>query len=445
MGIVSPRRKCDERLARPRKSSYLAVMSSRGTDRTERRGQIAGGGSYQTYAELRYEGNRVITGVAMTYGDTAEMPWGGFERFETGAFGDLSKSDIILNLQHCREKMLCRTGGGGLSIEDDPKELRIRAEIPKTQLGDEVLELVKTRVLRGLSIEFTPDDYTTEMRDARGKEPTEVRVIKEAQLQNIAIVDRPAYPAARLNPRSQSAMDETEIRALVEEALEKRGVGESQTTSVNVDVLTRGMKDMMAKSIEGAVSSRVDHMVKAAMKEREKEMAEEVKRQMDEMMAERDEAEMKKMAAEQEKMEADKRAEEEREASEKRIEEERAAMEVASEERAELLVMLNGLLPQDTEVRGKSNQELLVLAVGDEVKEAEKRSEDYLRAKVEGIVERRQLSVQNRAQGMMGTETRAAAPSSQGGTGAPIQRVDIMRLAAQRQNVASSMVSGVKE
>ena len=60
-----------------------------------------------------------------------------------------------------------------------------------------------------------------------------------------------------------------------------------------------------------------------------------------------------------------------------------------AEERADLLVMVRDLLPSDFTARGKTNQEVLVAAVGDEVKDADKRSSDYLMAKVEAIVERR--------------------------------------------------------
>lgn len=47
------------------------------------------------------------------------------------------------------------------------------------------------------------------------------------------------------------------------------------------------------------------------------------------------------------------------------------------------------LLPEGTETRGKSNHELLVLAVGDEVPNAKDQHEQYLLGKAEAIAERR--------------------------------------------------------
>ena len=63
--------------------------------------------------------------------------------------------------------------------------------------------------------------------------------------------------------------------------------------------------------------------------------------------------------------------------------------EVDAETRADLLTMVSGLLPDGFERRGKSNKEILVAAAGDEVKDAANQSEDYLRAKLEDIIERR--------------------------------------------------------
>ena len=78
------------------------------------------------------------------------------------------------------------------------------------------------------------------------------------------------------------------------------------------------------------------------------------------------------------------------------------------ETRADLLTMVSGLLPTDFERRGKSNKEILVAAAGDEVKDAANQSEDYLRAKLEDIIERRA----NVAPATPGTTYRPPAPAN---------------------------------
>ena len=70
----------------------------------------------------------------------------------------------------------------------------------------------------------------------------------------------------------------------------------------------------------------------------------------------------------------------------------------------------------------------MVLAVGEEVKEADKRSEDYLMAKIEGIIERRAEAA--------GRPANPGAPANPGGTSnksAP----NIIRMVEQRSNAVS--------
>ena len=134
------------------------------------------------FCELRTEGARILAGVAIRFGDVALLPWGR-ERFERGAF-DLDGADVILNSQHARDVPLARTGGGGLTLADAGDALEIRAELPDTRAADDVLILVRGKILRGLSIEFRAEDETM----LGG-----VRVIRRAELRGIGVVDRPAY------------------------------------------------------------------------------------------------------------------------------------------------------------------------------------------------------------------------------------------------------------
>ena len=63
--------------------------------------------------------------------------------------------------------------------------------------------------------------------------------------------------------------------------------------------------------------------------------------------------------------------------------------------RADLIVQVQSLMPKDYEFAGKTRSEILVTAAGDEVPNAAERSDDYLHAKVEGILERRANAVQS--------------------------------------------------
>ena len=141
------------------------------------------------YVELRGEGERGLSGVAIRYGDTAVMPWGQ-ERFMPGAFAPLG--DCVMNRMHDRSEPLARTGGAGLELVDDNEALRISATLPNTRAADDVLELVRARVMRGLSIGFHPISHRI---------VGNVRVIERAKLTSISVVDTPAYPQSEVEAR----------------------------------------------------------------------------------------------------------------------------------------------------------------------------------------------------------------------------------------------------
>ncbi len=150
--------------------------------------------------EIGNVSGRTLVGVALDYGSVATIGPGMVEKFLPGAFRPIS--DVILNSAHDRRTPLARTGAG-LTIEDTQTELRISAELPKTQAADDVLELVRAGVLRGLSIEFTAVE---ERLDAG------VRVIERAHLSAIAVVDSPAYSSSTVEARTRKREPRTWVK-----------------------------------------------------------------------------------------------------------------------------------------------------------------------------------------------------------------------------------------
>ena len=272
------------------------------------------GQTYQRYFELRYDpamGERIIQGTALRYGDTATFPWGDKERFEPGAFGDLRGADVMLNFQHVRAKPLARTGGGGLEIINSGAELAIRADLPKTTEANDALELVRTKVMRGLSIEFKMEEYRIEgiKPGARRGDSAETVIVERAKLMGVAVVDRPQYPESKLRGED---MDEKEIQELIRAALEK---GQQERGDAGFD---------LNKTVEA--------------------LAPIIRQATADVLKERDDAKASEEQARQETTDAQQQA------------------EVDVETRAELLTMVSGLLPTDFERRGKSNKEILVAA-----------------------------------------------------------------------------------
>lgn len=135
-----------------------------------------------------------LQGVAMRYGDTTAFPWG-LERFAPGAFGDIAKADVTLNVQHDRSQIVARTGGGGLELLDSESELRIQADLPETSMARDAVRMVSAGLLRGLSIEFKAVKETV----LEGRRP--IREIQRAKLLGIGIVDRAQYSQTQVQAR----------------------------------------------------------------------------------------------------------------------------------------------------------------------------------------------------------------------------------------------------
>ncbi len=135
---------------------------------------------------------RTLEGTALRYGDTATIGPGVRETFQPGAFSPIE--DVILNGHHDRTVPLARTGGGGLEITDTDNELRIRATLPKTSSADDVLMLVRSKVLRGLSIEFVAIAERLE---------GDLRIVERAHLSAVSVVDSPAYAESTVEARAR--------------------------------------------------------------------------------------------------------------------------------------------------------------------------------------------------------------------------------------------------
>ena len=137
------------------------------------------------FAPLEYRADaRLVSGVALRYGDVATIGGQFKERFELGAFGDIVGLDVIARLQHERGRPVGRTGGGGLELTDSADALRAELVLPETADGKDAAELLRLRVLRGWSVEF---EATAE----RYEDVT--RIVEKAVLKGLGLVDQPAF------------------------------------------------------------------------------------------------------------------------------------------------------------------------------------------------------------------------------------------------------------
>ena len=96
--------------------------------------------------------------------------------------------------------------------------------------------------------------------------------------------------------------------------------------------------------------------------------------------------------------------------------------------RVALLRQVDGLLPDGFDTTGKTDKEILVAAVGDEVENAADRSEDYLLGRIEEIAQRRAAA----SQGTPGIGTGNGTEAWQSGSRA-MNAVDLKRMESQKK------------
>ena len=113
------------------------------------------------------------------------------EKFLPGAFAG-RLGDVALDVQHDRRRIVARTGGGGLELRDTPAALYMTADLPETREASDALTLVRQRILRSLSVEFV---------SLRERYVTGVRVIEQAALPRLSVVDSGSYPGTGVEAR----------------------------------------------------------------------------------------------------------------------------------------------------------------------------------------------------------------------------------------------------
>jgi HK97 family phage prohead protease len=98
--------------------------------------------------------------------------------------------DVLALAEHDHRSLLGRLTAGNLTLEEDAVGLRFQLELPNTQLGRDVRELVARGILRGMSFSFgiIRDSWGTDAGKRR-------RTVHDLTMYEISVVGSPAYPA----------------------------------------------------------------------------------------------------------------------------------------------------------------------------------------------------------------------------------------------------------
>lgn len=138
----------------------------------------------------------------------------------------LATQDVKLNLLHKRDSSVARNNKGVGTLKFNLREdgLYFEAEMPKCDLGDQALELVRNQTYTGCSFEFHPKDYEisrTKLPD--GREDCLVTHKTFASLNALTIAMDPAYQET-----SVSARESIEELTRSEQALLERQQAEKE-------------------------------------------------------------------------------------------------------------------------------------------------------------------------------------------------------------------------
>jgi HK97 family phage prohead protease len=150
------------------------------------------------------------------YAAVFDTPWnrqmtelnGYEERISRGAFRlaleavKQGAADIPLLWGHDRNQVLATTRAGTLKLAEDGKGLHVEAQLPNTQLGRDVREMIARGDVAGMSFGFFSEPQDSNLSRRNGVVHRTIQLIR--RLLDVTLTWEPAYPATSLELRSAS-------------------------------------------------------------------------------------------------------------------------------------------------------------------------------------------------------------------------------------------------
>jgi hypothetical protein len=146
------------------------------------------------------EGNS-LQGYAAVFNSDSEDLGGYIERISPGAFSDVLEDDVFAVLNHSFDQVLGRNGVN-LTLKEDEQGLFYKVTLPNTELANDLHVLVKDRIIRGSSFQFSIRNEKWIKGDQAAGTP-HLRIIDKVQrLYDVSPVTVPAYKATSVAARS---------------------------------------------------------------------------------------------------------------------------------------------------------------------------------------------------------------------------------------------------
>lgn len=178
--------------------------------------------------------SRTITGTAIVFNaesnvlDDFGVEFREVIKPEAAQMAFLNTQDIKLNLLHDRQDTIarCKEGRGNMRISVDGKGVNFEVDVPKCDIGDRALEMVRAGVYTGCSFEFIPEDYEVEERGAN----KEIRITHKRfkAITAFTLAMDPAYSQTKVNAREMWNETPTAKREAEEAEAQKKAEEQKQ-------------------------------------------------------------------------------------------------------------------------------------------------------------------------------------------------------------------------
>jgi uncharacterized protein len=111
-------------------------------------------------------------------------------------------ADVPLLWGHDRNQVLATTRAGTLKLAEDGKGLRVEAQLPNTQLGRDVREMIARGDVAGMSFGFFSEPQDSNLSKRNGIVHRAIQLIR--RLVDVTLTWEPAYPSTSLEVRTAS-------------------------------------------------------------------------------------------------------------------------------------------------------------------------------------------------------------------------------------------------
>lgn len=197
------------------------------------------------------EESRVITGTTIVFNEESQVLDDYGDKFieiikpEACTQEFVDSQDVKLNLLHNRDNTIGRSNKtvGNLKLTVDSEGVKFEIEVPKCDLGDQALELVRAGVYSGCSFEFLPRDYEiNERKESDGTKMTIITHTKFESLSAITIAMDPAYKQTEVNAREMLKKTPEGIER--EKRAEARRKRESEQAAARLRIRQRELRNI---------------------------------------------------------------------------------------------------------------------------------------------------------------------------------------------------------